>query len=136
MRPFIGILFNVNDIEYFAPLSSPKPKHMHIKNNLDIVKIDKGKYGVVNFNNMIPVTKNNYKIYDFNLKSKDIDELKWQNLLKTQLLWLNKNIKYVNDKALNLYDKYVNNRLDDRIKIRCCNFILLEEKCFEYNKKI
>ena len=136
MRPFIGILFNVNDIEYFAPLSSPKPKHMHIKNNLDIVKIDKGKYGVVNFNNMIPVTKNNYKIYDFNLKSKDIDELKWQNLLKTQLLWLNKNIKYVKDKALNLYDKYVNNRLDDRIKIRCCNFILLEEKCFEYNKKI
>ena len=27
LRPFIGILFNIDDIEYFAPLSSPKAKH-------------------------------------------------------------------------------------------------------------
>ena len=26
LRPFLGILFMVNDIEYFAPLSSPKEK--------------------------------------------------------------------------------------------------------------
>ena len=55
MRPFIGILFGVDGCEYFAPLSSPKVKHVHMKNNLDVVKIDKGNYGVVNFNNMIPV---------------------------------------------------------------------------------
>ena len=33
-----------------------------MKNNLDVVKIDKGNYGVVNFNNMIPVTPNNYEL--------------------------------------------------------------------------
>lgn len=65
---------------------------------------------------------------------KDTYELKWQNLLKTQLLWLNKNIKNVKGKAFSLYDKYKNNKLDERIKKRCCNFILLEEKCKEYNK--
>lgn len=134
MRPFIGILFVVNDCEYFAPLSSPKVKHIHMKNNLDVVKIDKGNYGVVNFNNMIPVTPNNYELFDLNATPKDTYELKWQNLLKTQLLWLNKNIKNVKGKAFNLYDKYRNNKLDERIKKRCCNFILLEEKCKEYNK--
>ncbi|MCI8654857.1 MAG: hypothetical protein HFJ48_03155 [Clostridia bacterium] len=26
-RPFIGILFQIDTCEYFAPLSRPKPKH-------------------------------------------------------------------------------------------------------------
>lgn len=134
LRPFIGILFEVNSCEYFAPLSSPKVKHMNMKNNLDIVKIDGGRYGVVNFNNMIPVTSKNYELFDLNAISKDTYELKRQNLLKSQLLWLNKNIKNVKGKALNLDDKYKKGRLDERIKSRCCDFILLEEKCKEYNK--
>lgn len=134
MRPFIGILFVVGGCEYFAPLSSPKVKHIHMKNNLDIVKIDKGNLGVVNFNNMIPVSKNNYELFDLNVAPNNTYELKWQNLLKTQLLWLNKNIKNVKGKAFNLCDKYKNNKLDERIKKRCCNFMLLEEKCNEYNK--
>ena len=134
MRPFIGILFVVDKCEYFAPLSSPKVKHVHMKNNIDIVKIDKGRYGVVNFNNMIPVTSNNYELFDLKAIPKDTYELKWQNLLKSQLLWLNKNIKNVKGKAIKLYEMYKNNRLDERIKSRCCNFILLEEKCREYNK--
>ncbi len=133
LRPFIGILFIVKEYEYFAPLSSPKIKHIHMKNNLDIVKIDGGRYGVVNFNNMIPVTSNNYELFDLKAVPKDTYELKWQNLLKSQLLWLNKNIKNVKGKAINLYEKYKNGKLDERIKSRCCNFILLEEKCKEYN---
>ena len=134
LRHFIGILFEVNSCEYFAPLSSPKVKHMNMKNNLDIVKIDGGRYGVVNFNNMIPVTSKNYELFDLNAIPKDTYELKRQNLLKSQLLWLNKNIKNVKGKALNLYDKYKKGRLDERIESRCCDFILLEEKCKEYNK--
>lgn len=65
----------------------------------------------------------------------DTYELKRQNLLKSQLLWLNKNIKSVKEKAIRLYDKYKNGKLDECIKSRCCNFILLEEKCNEYNMK-
>ncbi len=133
MRPFVGILFVVNGCEYFAPLSSPKTKHVYMKNNIDIVKIN---YGVVNFNNMIPVTPNNYELIDLNATPKDTYELKWHNLLKSQLLWLNKNIKNVKGKAYNLYNKYKNNKLDERIKSRCCDFILLEEKCIEYNSKL
>ena len=133
MRPFIGILFVVNGCEYFAPLSSPKVKHINMKNNVDVVKIENGNYGVVNFNNMIPVTSNNYELFDLKTKPKDTYELKWQNLLKAQLLWLNKNIKVVKGKAFKLYEMYKNNKLPERIKTRCCNFLLLEEKCREYN---
>lgn len=32
IRPFVGVLFKVNNCKYFAPLSSPKPKHLKIKN--------------------------------------------------------------------------------------------------------
>lgn len=55
LRPFIGVLFMIDKCEYFAPLSSPKPKHSKLKNTLDLIKIENGTYGVVNFNNMIPV---------------------------------------------------------------------------------
>lgn len=31
LRPFIGVLFKVKNNEYYAPLSSPKPKHSELK---------------------------------------------------------------------------------------------------------
>ncbi len=37
LRPFVGVLFEVNNCKYFAPLSSPKPKHLKLK-----LKIDNG----------------------------------------------------------------------------------------------
>lgn len=123
----------VDEYEYFAPLSSPKAKHLNMKNNIDIVKIDVGWLGVVNFNNMIPVRKNNYELFDLKKIPLDTYELKRQNLLKSQLFWLNRNIKRVKGKVCNLYNKYKNNKLPDRLKSRCCNFILLEEKCNDYN---
>lgn len=59
-RPFIGVLFQIENINYYAPLSSPKPKHKRIKNQIDLVKINNGEFGVINFNNMIPVHKKTY----------------------------------------------------------------------------
>lgn len=134
LRPFIGILFVVNGYEYFAPLSSPKVKHMNMKNNIDLVKIDNGRLGVINFNNMIPVKPDNYELFDLNRVPENTPELKRQQLLKSQLLWLNKNIKFVKGKAIKLYDKYCNNSLPDRIMKRCCNFMILEEKCSKYKE--
>ena len=39
IRPFVGILFKIEDCEYFAPLSSPKSKHKKMKNTIDFLKI-------------------------------------------------------------------------------------------------
>ena len=57
-RPFVGVVIVREDKSYCVPISSPKPKHEHMKADRDFSKIvDKdGKLiGVLNFNNMIPV---------------------------------------------------------------------------------
>lgn len=53
-----GILFTVNGFHYYAPLTSPKPKHLQMKNQIDFLKINQGQWGAINFNNMIPVPCN------------------------------------------------------------------------------
>ena len=134
LRPFIGVLFMVNNMEYFAPLSSPKEKHLVLKNTIDLVKINNGKLGVININNMIPITNKNYEIFDLYKKTDDIDELKRLRLLKTQWRWLYNNFNVIKVKSYKLHRLYKENRLPINIKNRCCNFILLEEKCNLYNK--
>ena len=134
LRPFIGVLFMVGKCEYFAPLSSPKPKHKTLKNTLDLIKIADGEYGVINFNNMIPVTSNNYKEFDLNKSSEDKNEMRRIRLLRNQLRWLTSNKKIINSKSKLLYDLYKTNKLPKNVRERCCNFPLLEDKCKEYNK--
>lgn len=133
LRPFIGILFEIDNFEYFAPLSSPKEKHKSMKNTLDFFKIDGGELGAVNFNNMIPVSSRNYSIIDLHKETLTIEEFKYQKLLIEQLNWLNANYYQVKNKSFKLYQLYNNGNLPQNIKLRCCNFKLLEEKCKEYN---
>lgn len=135
-RPFIGILFNIGDIEYFAPLSSPKPKHLKMKNKIDFFKIKNGELGAVNFNNMIPVTKENYTVLNLNENTGKIEKDKYLKLLLEQLKWLNENIYQVSENSFKLYNLYNDNKLPEVIRKRCCNFKMLESKCIEYNAKI
>ena len=132
LRPYIGILFIVNNLEYFAPLSSPKAKHLTMHNSIDLIKIKDGEYGVINLNNMLPVHRDNYEIIDLNSPS-DVGEKKRFNLIKKQLRWLNSNRNTIYNNAINLYNLYINDKLPQRIKNRCCNFPLLEEKSVLYN---
>ena len=133
LRPFLGILFEIENCEYFAPLSSPKAKHKKMKNTIDFFKIKNGELGAVNFNNMIPVNKKNYYCVDLDKKILTVPELKYQKLLKEQLNWLNSNYYQVKNKSLKLYELYNNGKLLKNVKSRCCNFKLLEEKCLEYD---
>ena len=135
LRPFIGVLFSIGDKEYFAPLSSPKPKHQIMKNNIDFFKIDNGTLGVINFNNMIPVYKDNYDVITLNKHNLSKGRKEYQTLLKKQLLWLNKNSDIVRKKSIILYNAYISGALYKNIYERCCNFPLLEVKCDEYNKE-
>ena len=72
LRPFIGVLFMIDKCEYFAPLSSPKLKHKKLRNTLDLIKIADGLLEVINLNNMIPVTSNNYEKFDLDKKTNNI----------------------------------------------------------------
>lgn len=135
LRPFIGVLFVIGKFEYFAPLSSPKLKHKTMKNTLDVIKINNGEYGVINFNNMIPVCKENYSLFNLNKKADNESEARRLELLRNQLRWLTENRKNIIFKSKLLYSLYKNNKLPRNVKERCCNFLLLEEKCLEYNYK-
>ncbi len=136
LRPFIGVLFKIDNMEYYAPLSSPKPKHMKLRNNMDLIKIKNGLLGVINLNNMIPVTKNNYILFDMDKRNKSLDEIKRIVLIRKQLNWLNSKSDMIMEKAFTLHFRYCENLLPSGIKDRCCNYPLLEEKCLEYNKEL
>ena len=136
LRPFVGVLFEVNNCMYFAPLSSPKEKHKTMKTTIDFMKIDSGKLGAINFNNMLPVTEKNIIELDLDKECLTKTEEKYTKMLKEQIFWLNRNESKLYAKSKKLYDNYVNGKLNHNIAIRCCNFTLLEEKCKEYNENI
>lgn len=83
-RPYVGIVLQIGDMKYYAPLTSPKPKHAKMKNTKDFRKINGGIYGAINFNNMLPVI-------DRVIRLKRIDaetDVKYRELLRNQLRFI------------------------------------------------
>jgi len=134
-RPFVGVLFSINDCLYYAPLSSPKPKYKKMKNNIDFLLLDNGKLGAINFNNMLPVNESNIIYLELNKNYRLDEKIKYQKLLKEQIYWLNRHKKNIYEKSKRLYIKYVEGKLNKSVYDRCCDFILLERKCLDYNKE-
>ncbi len=118
-RPFIGIVLTVNEHIFFAPLSSPKPKHYKMRNAVDFIKIASGKYGVVNFNNMIPVPDDAVTPIVIDAESNP----QYRMLLSNQYEWCVNHYASLCQRAQNLYNKYCNGTLDERIAARCCDFV-------------
>lgn len=112
----------VNGIRYYAPLSSPKEKHKNMNRKaLDIFKIDEGKLGVINLNNMVPVPES--ALIKFNINEEKVD---YQNLLKKQIITIRTQSSKIIEKAEKLY-KICKTGKQSRLNHRCCNFILLEK---------
>ena len=83
---------------------------------MDFIKIDNGRLGVINLNNMIPVLKNCYEIIDLNKKGMDEKETKYYMLLRDQYFWLNSHFIQIKKKSLKLYQMYINDKLPLNIK--------------------
>jgi len=103
LRPFIGVLFKIDDCEYFAPLSSPKLKHLKMKKTLDFFKIKNGELGAVNFNNMIPVEDSVISQVDVIIRPSDRPNVRYyKGLLNNQIDWCNQNSEKIIKKAQRL----------------------------------
>lgn len=127
-RPYIGVVYNFHNQNYFAPLSSPKPKHLKMSNKApDIFKIDNGLLGIVNINNMIPTPSE--CLTDV---LSQIDDTRYRNLLIKQITYINDHKIDLLDKVHVFYTRYSKGFLPSQIMDRCCNFKLLEEKCNEW----
>lgn len=130
-RPYIGVVYTYNEFNYFAPLSSPKKKHIAMNANMiDIFKIKDGELGIVNINNMIPC------IMEVLTEAiPNITDKKYKALLENQLSYINSKRDILLKKVKNFQSRYRNGFLQDNIMKRCCNFELLEEKALEYEIK-
>ena len=133
-RPYIGIVFSINNIEYYAPLTSPKSKHRKMKNNLDFIKLKSGEYGAINLNNMIPVINSALNLIDIN----NINNYPYRRLLQNQLKCINKISDVIYNKATKLYKIVTSNNdilkpNELLIKQRCCDFKLLEHHYKEFS---
>ena len=114
-RPFVGVVIYIQAIAFFAPLTSPKPKHRKMYNQMDFFKIDGGRLGALNLNNMIPVKEGLYHRIHY-----EADE--YTALLHRQLHWCRLHQKEIQEHALRLFDAVTLRQAPAKVTVRCCNF--------------
>lgn len=132
-RPYVGIIFAIHGLTYFAPLSHPKPKYQKMNDSLDFLRIASGELGAINLNNMIPSVEGKLSKIDIsNYPSLPIDEQEYRHLLRNQNLWVNRNSARIISNAKKLHSLYCKGKLRGKLKDRCCNFPVLEKACIEY----
>lgn len=134
-RPFIGVVVSINDVDYFAPLSSPKPKHKTMKNQVDFRKLKGGEWGAINFNNMIPATKEVLIKLNLNIETDDDKKtIKYKELLRNQISWCNSRKDEIREQAKALYDSVTHKTCRGNLLMRCCDFLALESVYRDYIK--
>ena len=126
-RPYVGVVFSFGGFNYFVPMESPKPNHSKIKSGKHILKLKNGEYGLLGFNNMIPVHKNALISFDI---AKEPDE-RYRNLLQNQIRICNRMKADILDHAQKTYFGVINGN-EFLVKISC-NFKELERASKKYN---
>jgi len=134
-RPFVGIVLSISGFDYFAPLSSPKAKFVGMKNSIDLLKINGGEYGVINFNNMLPVIACELNQVDMKISDLDsADERSYKMLLRAQIDWCNANNDKIYKRALRVYSVITSGKADKFLAKRCCCFSVLETAVLSYSQ--
>lgn len=126
-RPYVGVVLKVEEHQYFVPMESPKPNHANVKSAKHIMKIGGGKYGLLGFNNMIPVPE--IALIEFRIETAGNEQ--YQELLKNQLEILNNERQRVIAHAEATYKERTVKKSYFLTKI-CCDFKALEAACSEY----
>jgi protein AbiQ len=138
LRPFTGVVLELKDYKYFAPLSSPKARFKYMQNSLDFFKITKKgeTLGAIDINNMIPVYDS--LLYEIETRIIDTDssrERGYKFLVMDELSSLNnpRNQRLIIGNAKKVYaikttsETFHNSpKFIESLKARCCNFKLSE----------
>lgn len=128
-RPYVGVVFTFGRFKYFVPMESPKENHQNIKPGKHILKLDGGRYGLLGFNNMIPVHKDALIEFDFNTET---DE-KYKRLLQRQAALCNRMKADILNHAQMTYFDVTSGKNKFLVNISC-DFKKLEKACREYKK--
>lgn len=127
-RPYVGVVLHVGKFKYFVPMESPKPAHKKIKPGIHILKMDKGRLGLLGFNNMIPVRDD--VLISFNIDDEPSPD--YAMLLKKQAYFCNRNKTDILNKASRTYYEVVNDN-NEFLKSICCDFKKLEKACKQFD---
>lgn len=128
-RPYVGVVFSFGGYKYFVPMESPKPNHTKIKPGKHIMKLDGGKYGMLGFNNMIPVHRDALVEFDISAET----DVKYRELLRRQASLCNRMKADILNHAQMTYFDVVNKKNKFLVDISC-DFKRLETACKKYRK--
>ncbi len=140
MKPFFAPLFEKDGLVYVTQVTSPKPRHESMKNQIDFIKYysPKGKLlGAVNLNYMFPVPKESIipisyaNITDYKTFKTEEDKSQYVHFLKMQIKILND--LRIDESAVLLYT-YCQNKPYDNVTRRCFRFAMLEQKAHAFPK--
>lgn len=126
-RPYLGVVLEIGGHKYFVPMESPKPNHTKLKNNVHIMRIDGGKYGLLGFNNMIPAKE--FFLIEFDIAKEPNEQ--YRNLLWNQLRFCNEHRREIYEHARKTYEGATVKKTPFLTKV-CCNFELLEREYTKY----
>ena len=127
-RKYIGVILRINEINYFAPLSSYKEKHKQMKEALDFIKIK--KYAVINLNNMFPAPINECKYVDINNER----NIHYKALLRSEYRFIKSIQEKVRKNAALVYNHKLKNGNSTALAKRCNDFLKLEDAYKNYIK--
>lgn len=125
-RKYIGIVLEINEMKYFAPLSSFKSKHKRMKESVDLVKIS--KYAVININNMVPVPDGQFSLVDVN----GVRDEHYRYLLQAEDREINRQRARIIKNARIVYAHKLRNGVSTPLAKRTNDFAELEKRCREY----
>ena len=128
-RPYVGVVLEVGAFKYFVPMESPKPNHKNLKSSVHFMPIANGEYGILGFNNMLPVPDSALVPYNIDLEK----DSAYRNLLINQLAFIRSNETAIRIKASKTYYKAVNSQPDSFFCKICCDFKKLERASKRYD---
>ena len=127
-RKYIGIVFQINGLDYFAPLSSFKQKHHRMKEAVDFIKVK--DYAVINLNNMFPVPLTERKYVDIRRER----DPHYRALLLAEYRFIKSIQEKIRKNAQNVYKIKIKEGTSSALAKRCNDFLALENACKDYNK--
>ena len=125
-RKYIGVILSVNGMDYFAPLSSFKPKHAKMPEAVDFIKIK--NYAVININNMFPVPEGLVCYVDISKER----NAKYKSLLLAEYRAIKAIQEKIRKNAKIVYTHKIENGNATALARRCNDFLLLEDACKKY----
>lgn len=126
---FVGVVIQIGEIKYFAPVSSYKKKSKSVFNIINNDKI----ISSVRFNFMFPVIDDTYHLIDINSEFSD----KYRDFVQYEYQYCNSHRGEIRRLANTAYYKRCRAKNSEEKKFLdqiCINFKLLEKKCTFYKK--